>query len=146
MTSTTIHSDEDRKVAAIVALLDEMLVVIAEENGRLADGLPASLAQSVARKTQLSVDFENFLSAMRRGDLDVHAASPSMLATLIARLTTLKPLMDDNTRRIRASMLATRRRIDAIMQALRGERTPARGYGADSRIVRRSDARGSQWA
>lgn len=141
-----MQSGEDRKVTEIITLLDEMLVVIGEENGRLASGLPASLAQSVGRKTQLSADFEQFLGAMRRGEIDVHAASPDLLATLIARLKTLRPLMDDNTRLIRAAMLATRRRIDAIMQALRSEPAPVSGYGADSRIARRAGAHGSQWA
>lgn len=143
MTTSTAH---DHKVESIIALLDEMLVVIAEENGKLASGLPASLAQSVVRKTQLAAEFEDFLLSMRRGELDVHAASPDRLATMIARLKTLRPLMDDNTRLIRSSMFATRRRIDAIMQALRRERSPARGYGVDSRVVHKSDARGSQWA
>lgn len=143
MTTSTAH---DHKVESIIALLDEMLVVIAEENGKLASGLPASLAQSVIRKTQLAAEFEDFLLSMRRGELDVHAASPDRLATMIARLKTLRPLMDDNTRLIRSSMFATRRRIDAIMQALRRERSPARGYGVDSRVVHKSDPRGSQWA
>lgn len=137
---------DDAKVTAIIVLLDELLVVIAEENDRLATGLPASLAQSVTRKTQLSTTFEGYLLTMKRGELNVLSASSGVRATLIARLQALRPLMDDNTQLIRASMRATRRRIDAIMDALRQERAPARGYGADSRVVRRPDTHGGQWA
>lgn len=136
----------ERTVRRIIDLLDEMLKVIAGENERLKTGLPASLAQSLERKTQLSAEFEAFLLAMHRGEFDVRAATPHSFSEMIERLNAIRPLLDENTSLIRASMRASRRRIDAIMTALRQQNSASRGYGADRRTLRRVEPRGSQVA
>lgn len=123
-----------------------MLAVIAGENERLSTGLPASLAQSVARKTQLSAQFEALMLSMQRGEFDVHAATPQSFARMLERLKDIRPLLNQNTDLIRTSMQATRRRIDAIMTALRAQNTAPRGYGADRRLLRHAETRGSQVA
>lgn len=138
---------ERENLRQVVALLDELASVIGRENQSLSAGLPASLAQSVARKTQLAAELDRWLAAMRRGELGAPGAEPALMATLIERLRSLRALMAVNTSLIRHAMLATRRRIDAIMQALRGAPRTAAGYGSDSLPKRRaSDARGTQWA
>jgi hypothetical protein len=143
----TAETTAEDKVRQVVALLDELLGLIGAENDRLNSGLPASLGQSLARKTQLSAELDASLAAMRRGELGHRGDLPPAFGSMVERLQTLRPMMSENTRLIRASMRASRRRIDAIMKALRAAQ-PVRGsYGADSRVVSgRTDHRGGQWA
>jgi hypothetical protein len=137
----------DGKLRQIIVLLDELIVVIGEENWSLSAGVPASLSQSVGRKTQLAERLESWCDAMRRGEIDMRLSEPALLAILIERLRTLRAAMDKNTSLIRHAMLATRRRINAIMQALRETQRVSSGYGSDTLVKRRAaDSRGTQWA
>jgi hypothetical protein len=121
-----------RKIDAMLALLDELHAVIDDENRLLAAGLPASLAKTVTRKTALADQLDGWLAAMRRGELEEDGTEPGELAVLIARLQKLRTLMGENTLAIKRSMDASRRRIDAIMRALRHEPRVARNYGPDA--------------
>ena len=123
------------KLLQMVDLLDELHEVVGAENRLLATGLPASLAQTVARKTELANQLDGWLDVMRRGELVDEVSGPEDLALLIAKLHSLRALMGENTVRIRRSMEATRLRIDGIMRALRSDSRSA-GYGADSLMKR----------
>ena len=123
---------EASRLSQMIRLLDELHDVVRAENRLLATGLPASLAQTVARKTELANQLDGWLDVMRRGELIGDVSRPEDLATLIARLHSLRALMGENTLQIKRSMEASRRRIDAIMKALRHDGRPAGGYGADS--------------
>lgn len=123
------------KLRQMVDLLDELHEVVGAENRLLATGLPASLAQTVARKTELANQLDGWLDVMRRGELVDEVSGPEDLALLISKLHSLRTLMGENTLRIKRSMDATRRRIDGIMRALRSD-TRTSGYGADSRMMR----------
>lgn len=122
-------------LADVMSVLDELLVLIDAENIRLRSGLPASLAQQVVRKTQLADDLEMWLSRMRRGELVFRGNHD--LNLLIERLRTLQELMGENTDLIRRAMQATRRRISAIMEALRKEATTPAGYCRTAQVERR---------
>jgi flagellar biosynthesis/type III secretory pathway chaperone len=121
-----------RKIDAMLALLDELHLIIGEENRILAAGLPASLAQTVSRKTSLADQLDGWLAAMRRGELEADGTHPDELARLVVRLHSLRTLMGENTLAIKRSMEASRRRIDAIMRALRSESQGVRLYGPDA--------------
>lgn len=121
-----------RKIDVMLALLDDLHLVIDEENRVLAAGLPASLAKTVTRKTALADQLDGWLAAMRRGELEEDGTEPGELAALIARLQKLRTLMGENAVAIKRSMDASRRRIDAIMRALRHEPRVARHYGPDA--------------
>ena len=139
--------DTDAKMVRIIALLDDLLTVIAAENSLLSSGLPASLAQSVERKSALASELDGWMGAIRSGEVAMGASDPANIATLVSRLQTLKTMMGENTSRIRVAMGATRRRIDAIMRALRDEPRQAGIYGADALRQRRlADAAGKHWA
>lgn len=120
------------KLKQMISLLDELHEVVGAENRLLATGLPASLAQTVARKTELANQLDGWLEVMRRGDLVDELSRPEDLAMLIARLHSLRALMGENTLRIKRSMEASHRRIDAIMKALRSDGRQAGGYGSDT--------------
>lgn len=123
------------RLAQMVSLLDQLHEVVGAENRLLATGLPASLAQTVARKTELANQLDGWLDVMRRGELVDEVSGPEDLALLISRLHSLRTLMGENTLRIKRSMDATRRRIDGIMRALRSDSRTG-GYGADSMVTR----------
>jgi flagellar biosynthesis/type III secretory pathway chaperone len=126
-----------KKVQQMIALLDELHDVITAENRMLSSGLPASLSQTVLRKTELANGLDNCLAEMRAGELTKDGTDPAELAELIGKLQSLRSLMGENSLRIKQSMDATRRRIDAIMRALRDEPKQAGIYGADALRRRR---------
>ena len=136
-----------KKVQQMIALLDELHDVITAENRMLSSGLPASLSQTVRRKTELASGLDASLAQMRAGELEREGIDPAELAELIGKLQSLRSLMGENTLRIKQSMDATRRRIDAIMRALRDEPKQAGIYGADALRRRRiAEASGNRLA
>ena len=124
--SDVTHNPE--QVLQIIDLLEELHGVIGTENSLLAGGLPASLARTVARKTQLAGELDAWLEVMRSGEFS-SGSEPEDIAQLVSRLQSLRVLMGENTLAIKRSMEATRRRIDGIMRALRDEPRPAGPYG-----------------
>jgi hypothetical protein len=115
-------------VAPVVDLLEELHGLIATENSLLAGGLPASLARTVARKTQLAGELDGWLEVMRSGAFG-KGGEPEDIAQLVSRLQSLRVLMGENTLAIKRSMEATNRRIDGIMRALRDEPRQTGIYG-----------------
>ena len=121
---------EPLTIEAMLVLIEDLHGLIEEENGKLAMGLPASLAQTVARKTRLADELEGWLALMRQGAFA--GTDPQVLAHLVERLQSLGALMRTNTSSIKRSMEASRRRIDAIMRALRDEPRQMTGYGPNA--------------
>ncbi len=119
---------DPQQVWQIIDLLEELHGVIGTENSLLAGGLPASLARTVARKTQLAGELDAWLEVMRSGEFG-QGGEPEEIAQLVSRLQSLRVLMGENTLAIKRSMEATRRRIDGIMRALRDEPKQAGIYG-----------------
>lgn len=111
---------QPEQVLQIIDLLEELHGVIGAENNLLAGGLPASLARTVARKTQLANELDAWLEVMRSGEFG-QGSEPEEIARLVSRLQSLRVLMGENSLAIKRSMEATRRRIDGIMRALREE-------------------------
>jgi flagellar biosynthesis/type III secretory pathway chaperone len=120
---------KESKVPQVIELLDELHQVVGAENQLLEAGLPASLAKTVERKTQLAAELDGWLEIMRRGEL-TDGTDPENIARLVARLQSLRVLMGENSLHIKRSMEATRRRIDGIMRALRNEPRQIGQYGA----------------
>jgi hypothetical protein len=124
----TAQPEPSGQVPRIIDLLEELHGVIGAENNLLAGGLPASLARTVARKTQLANELDGWLQLMRSGEFGKGSA-PEEIAELVSRLQSLRVLMGENSLAIKRSMEASRRRIDGIMRALRDEPTQAGIYG-----------------
>jgi hypothetical protein len=122
------HPADPQQVWQIIDLLEELHGLIRVENNLLDGGLPASLARTVARKTQLATELDAWLAVMRTSDFG-KASEPEDIAQLVGRLQSLRVLMGENTLAIKRSMEATRRRIDGIMRALREEARPVGIYG-----------------
>lgn len=132
----------DAAARAMLALLDEMIVVIAEENALMATGIPGSTSHVVARKRELAETFSRWIAALRSGEIVLAKADRALRARLVERNEVLRGHMDANVGSLRASMAATRRRIDAIMRAIREQSAPPPSrYGANGRTAGPQEAR-----
>jgi hypothetical protein len=122
--------------AAVIALVEELIVVIDEENRHLATGAPASTSHLVQRKRELAEKFTQWVVGVRRRDIDFRDADPAVHKRLIESSKTLRKHMNDNVDSLRSSIAATRRRVDAIMRAIREQAAPAPNqYGANARMA-----------
>lgn len=132
----------DAAARALLALLDDMILVIAEENALMAAGIPGSTSPVVARKRDLADALSRWIAALRSGEIVLGRADRTLRARLVEKNEVLRRQMDANVGSLRASMAATRRRIDAIMRAIREQSAPAPSrYGANGRIGAPQDTR-----
>lgn len=121
---------------ALLALVDELIVVIDEENALMAAGIPASTSHLVARKRELAEKFSHWIAGLRSREFEVADADAPLRKRLIESNEVLRLHMNDNVESLRASIAATRRRIDAIMRAIREQSAPAPGrYGANGKVA-----------
>ncbi|MGV8854893.1 MAG: hypothetical protein ACOH2L_09585 [Devosia sp.] len=119
-------STQDDKPAVSAISVQEMidLVValaslIAEENEMLRCGAPASLVGTVKLKVKLAGELERHIALMRAGGVFEGDADPELRARLVQRGAELQMAMQENASHLRAAMISTRRRVDAIMRAFR---------------------------
>lgn len=124
----------DAAAYAMLALLDEMIVVIEEENALMAAGIPGSASHVVARKRELADVFSRWIARLRTGEVALVGADPAIRARLLDKNEVLRRHMNANVGSLRTSLAATRRRIDAIMRAIREQSAPPPArYGANGR-------------
>lgn len=126
---------EETGLAGVVGAVDELIAVIEAENRLLARGMPASLSRSTERKSSLAA----ILSAALAGAESraaVKAMTPAAKAHLADRINVAQRAIEENATRLEAAMRASRRRIAAVMDAVRDHTqradTPS-GYGANGR-------------
>lgn len=127
--------EEEAGLLGVIGAVDELIAVIEAENRLLARGMPASLSRSTERKSSLAA----ILSAALAGSESraaVKALSPAAKAHLADRINVAQRAIDENATRLEAAMRASRRRIAAVMAAVREQANrvdvPA-GYGASGR-------------
>lgn len=124
----------DPAVSALIVLVDELITVIADENRTLAMGTPAAASHLIARKQTLSVALARSVAGVADRHIVIGRASPRLQARLRDRSAVLAPLVEENVAGLKSAIAATRRRVDAIMRAIREQATPAPGqYGASGR-------------
>jgi len=108
------------------ALIAELIAVIDDENALLASGMPASLAATTGRKSNLASNIEASLKA-------ISAAGPvtdEERAYLDQRVGFVQRLAQENLSRLAGAIGASRRRIAAVVAAVRDDSlstTPAYG-------------------
>lgn len=108
-------------VTKVIALVEELIALIGEENRALARGMPASLAGSTRRKTALAEDFERWVMHVDRHRICGKVADPALRQRLVERITVLQTAMDENVAQLRRAIAASQRRVDAIMRVIREE-------------------------
>jgi hypothetical protein len=114
------------RFAELDALIDQLIVVIDDENALLASGMPASLAATTGIKSNLAGSIEEHLKALG-------AAGPVTLEErtyLDERVGLVQNKARDNLSRLAGAIGASRRRIAAVVAAVRETGTAsAAAYG-----------------
>jgi len=128
----------DEGVKTLIALIDELIVVVSEENAELAKGLPASRSRQLDDKNRLAGLFEQRVAecAARTASLDVQ--DRMLREQLMERILNLRLAMDENLLRLRAAIEASNRRIEAVMQAIREQIASVSPYGSGGRRAARA--------
>lgn len=123
----------DQAAQALIVLIDEFIAVVREENAMLARGLPAALSSVAGRKAELAGAFEMWVKAATERAFRIDMASDPVRTRFVERLTLFQATMNDNIAHLEAAMEASRRRIEAVMTAIRNEMVEASPYGANGR-------------
>lgn len=134
----TQNNKTDAAAEALLILIDEFIAVVREENAMLARGLPASLSVVAKRKAELAAAFEVWVNAATERTFRIDMASESVRKRFLDRLAFFQETMNDNIGHLEAAMEASRRRIDAVMAAIREEMIDASPYGANGKTYHMS--------
>jgi hypothetical protein len=118
----------------LIALIDEMILIVAEENSVLAMGLPASRSKMLARKTELAGLFEQWVADVSSKKINIAGKDTPQWSTLVERIRLLQVVMDENIVKLRAAIEASQRRIDAVMSAIRERIAVSTPYAANGRL------------
>lgn len=113
----------------LLAVMEDLLLVLRLENDQLRTGLPASVTLQTARKTELTATY----FALRHLVLSQVGTSPE-LGKLHNRLLSTAAELDlalrENLQRLNTAINATRRRVSAVMAAIRDTAQNNRPYTA----------------
>lgn len=134
-TEESDHEQIENAVQVLLEVVTELALVMDEENRLLAEGLPAGVVGTVARKTELTADYTGLWEAVRADVARVLAADPDFSETLVQAVGDLREIAAENVTRLEAAMVASRRRVEAALSALRDEAGVGRPYGADGETV-----------
>jgi hypothetical protein len=120
-------------VKTLIALIDELIAVVAEENIELSKGLPASRLKQVDEKNRLAGVFEQRVAECAAQAASLNVKDRYLREQLMERIASLRAAMDENLMRLRAAIDASNRRIEAVMQAIREQIASVSPYGAAGR-------------
>ena len=120
-------------VKMLIALIDELIAVVVEENVELSKGLPASRLKQVDEKNRLAGAFEQRVTACTAHAANLNVKDPVLRQQLMGKIAELRVAMDENLMRLRAAIEASNRRIEAVMQAIREQIASVSPYGAAGR-------------
>jgi hypothetical protein len=113
----------------LLDVVTELTEVVLEENAIMAEGLPAGIAANLDRKLELSDTYEDLCAEVIEGRRDSLAADPELARRLIMAVVRLREVTAENLVRLDAAMDASRRRVEAVMAAMRAEAGNAAPYG-----------------
>jgi hypothetical protein len=131
--TTSRSSLSDDRVRSLIALIDDLIAVVASENAELAKGLPASRLKQVDEKTRLADLFEQWVRECAAGATVLYVRDLALREQLMERILRLRSAMDENLVRLRAAIEASNRRIEVVMQAIRQQIVSVSPYGAGGR-------------
>ncbi|MGY3136082.1 hypothetical protein ACVWZM_006764 [Bradyrhizobium sp. USDA 4501] len=125
----------DERARSLIALIDNLIAIVNEENVELAKGLPASRLKQVDEKHRLATLFEQRVAEAVGKTANLNVQDRALREQLMDRILKLRMAMDENVMRLRAAIDASNRRIEAIMQAIREQIANVSPYGAGGRRV-----------
>lgn len=130
-------------VPEMIDLVETLSALIAQENAQLRAGTPATLVDTARLKMKLAKELERHVRVVRAGGMFGSDTDPVLRDRLIQRGAELQMAMQENASHLRAAMLSTHRRIDAIMRAFREyEARPGRYDSAGRRTLSRDPSLG----
>lgn len=142
--TTRTNADEgDARIESLIALIDALTAVVAEENAELAKGLPASRLKQVDEKSRLAELFERTVTECTAGATSLHVRDRIRRERLMQGILKLRAAMDENLVSLRAAIEASNRRIEAVMQAIREQIAEVSPYGASGRLAARAVSSGT---
>jgi hypothetical protein len=115
----------------MIELIDEMILIIAEENSCLAKGLPASRSKQLTRKMELASYFEKWVVSAATNRVNFQAGGERQRAKLMERTRFLQIVTEENIIKLRAAIAASQRRIDAVMGAIKERISESSPYAAN---------------
>lgn len=119
---------------ALLETVTELSEIIAEENRVLASGFPAGLVATTERKTELAAEYAELWEDLGPEGASQLAQDPEFGRTLMAAVVSLRQATQENVTRLEAAMAASRRRVEAVLDALRQEARGSGTYGAKGDI------------
>lgn len=141
-TRTNVASG-DARIKSLIALIDVLTALVAEENAELAKGLPASRLKQIDEKNRLAEVFERTVAECAAGTATLNVRDRILREQLLDRILKLRAAMDENLVRLRAAIEASNRRIEAVMQAIREQIAAVSPYGASGRVAARAVSSGT---
>ncbi|GLR85090.1 flagellar protein FlgN [Bradyrhizobium iriomotense] len=139
----TSAAEGDARIKSLIALIDGLTALVAEENAELAKGLPASRLKQVDEKNRLAEVFERTVAECAAGSTSLHVRDRILREQLMERILKLRAAMDENLVRLRAAIEASNRRVEAVMQAIREQIAAVSPYGASGRLAARAVSSGT---
>lgn len=128
------QSPDMGRFSELDGMIDELIAIIDDENALLASGMPASLAATTGAKSNLASRIEEYLRTLGAGSV-----TPEERAYLDGRVGLVQSKARDNLSRLAGAIGASRRRIAAVVEAVREAGTAAApSYGRNGSRV--SDA------
>jgi len=122
------------KLEDLLELIDALIAVVSEENAALAKGHPASQSRYTEMKIRLGDQFEQWVKDVSRRELLLCSPDRAQQELVLQRIACLCTGINENMVRLRAAMAASQRRIDAVMDAIRGQIADASPYNAKGRV------------
>ena len=123
--------DIDAAAHKLISLIEDFIIVVREENAMLGRGMPASVSSVTVRKVELADALDRWGAAARQGEFRIEMATGAVRELFTERLTLFQQLMNENMTQLEAAIEASRRRIDAVMDAIRQEMSDGSSYGAN---------------
>jgi hypothetical protein len=109
----------------LVAVMEMLRNVIEEENAFLRTGLPSTLFTWREAKQDLSDQYADLTGRIARNMAAGHTLDNRQLKSLIDGTLALKGLADENMALLDGAITASRRRVEAVMSAVRSHRSYA---------------------
>lgn len=118
----------------LMSVIAELTDVILEENAVMAEGIPAAVMTTVDRKLELSDIYEDLLAEMIETKPACLTSDPELARKLMDAVMALRHATQENLVRLEAAMNASKRRVEAVMAAMRSEAKVDATYSAKGEI------------
>jgi hypothetical protein len=133
-----VVSDNAARIEQLITLIDELIEVVIEENEWLAQGLPASRSKQIMRKIELADVLKKWTDEIKSAQLIIQTSDEKLRTKFKDRMDLLKAEMDENIVRLKGAIEASRRRIEAVMRAIREQSSGSAPYTPVGRTAPRS--------